>query len=187
MDNLKKKNDEIVESRLNKLIKKITFDIEEFRFNNAIISIIEFSDYIKNKDYDKETLEKLILLISPFAPHLAEEMHEKLGNKGFCSLASWPKCDEKKINENLEKLEELINKTKDDIINIKNMLKLYKPEVYIYCIPKEFELFNKNLEFLRNSTDSLSIKVFSVNDKNKYDPKNKAVKAKLNRPAIYLE
>ncbi|MEK6841346.1 MAG: class I tRNA ligase family protein, partial [Nanoarchaeota archaeon] len=76
-ENISKKSDDVIESKLNKLIKKVTQDVEEFRFNNAIISIMEFSDYIKKHNYDKDVLEKLILLISPFAPHLGEEIWEK--------------------------------------------------------------------------------------------------------------
>jgi len=187
LENIKKKNDEIVESKLNKLIKKVTKDIEEFKFNNAIISIMEFSDYLKKHNYDKETLEKLILLISPFAPHLAEEMNERLGNKNFVSIASWPKVDEKKINERLEQLEEILNKAKQDILNIKNILKIEKPKTYIYCIPKELDFFKQNKDYLKTSTDSSLLEIYAVNDKNRYDPENKAKKAKAGKPAIFLE
>ena len=187
IENLKKKNDEVVESRLNKLIKKVTLEIEEFRFNNAIISIMELSDYIKNKNYDKETLEKLILLISPFAPHLSEEMWEKIGNKGFVSVASWPKADEKKINDSLEKQEDSLKKTVDDINNIKKLANIHHPKTYIYCIPKELKFFEENLKFLENATNSVKTEAFAVNDKNKYDPQNKAMKAKSGKPAIFLE
>ncbi len=184
---LSKRNDEIVESKLNKLIKKFTQDMEEFRFNNAIISIMEFSDYIKKHDYNKGTLEKLILLIAPFAPHLAEEMYEKLGNKSFVSIASWPKADEKKINEQLEKQEENLMQTISDINNIKKLVKNEVPKTYIYCIPKEVKFYEENLDLLKNSTNSRSINVYAVNDKNKHDPQSKAKKAKPGKPAIYLE
>ena len=186
-ENISKKSDEVVESKLNKLIKKVTQEIEEFRFNNAIISIMEFSEYIKKHNYDKDVLEKLILLTSLFAPHLGEEIWEKLGNKGFISLASWPKADEKKINEELEKQEENLKRTVDDINNIKKLVNINNPKTYIYCIPKEIKLYEENKEFLKNVTNSKLIEVFAVNDKGKYDPKNKANKAKIGKPAIFLE
>src|SRR3989344_4053561 len=187
LESISKKNDLIVESKVNKLIKKVTLDNEEFRFNNAIISIMEFSDYIKNKNYDKNVLEKLILLISPFAPHLAEEMYSKLGDKGFVSLASWPKADEKKINEILEKEEEIINKTIEDINNIKKLSNINNPKTYLYVIPKELKLFNDKINLIKESSSSRNVNVYVVNDSKRYDPKNKASKAKLGRPSIYLE
>ena len=52
-----------------------------------------------------------------------------------------------------------------------------KEKVYVYVIPKELELY-KNME---------GISVYAVNDKNKYDPENKAGKAKPGKPAVYLE
>ncbi len=184
LDKINKKNDLIVESKLNKLIKKVTEEIENFKYNNAIISIMEFSDYIKDKNYDKNTLTKLILLFSPFSPHLAEEMFSKLGNKGFASLEKWPKCDEKKINENLEKEEEIIEKLIQDIKNIKKLANIENPEVYLYCIPKEIDLYEKNKDKIK---DCKNIKIYAVNDKNKFDPENKSSKAKLGKPAIYLK
>ncbi|MEK6835813.1 MAG: class I tRNA ligase family protein, partial [Nanoarchaeota archaeon] len=171
----------------NKLIKKITQDIEEFRFNNTIISIMEFSDYLRKRNYNKATLEKLILLISPFAPHLTEEIWEKLGNKGFISVASWPKYDEQKINEKLEKQEENLNKTVIDINNIKKLVKIENPKTYIYCIPKELKLYEENKDYIRQATNSKEVYVYANNDKNRYDPQNKAKKAKPEKPAIYLE
>ena len=186
-DNISKKNDLIVESKLNKLIRKVTLDIEDFKFNNAVISLMEFSDYIKNKNYNKETLDKLILLISPFAPHLGEEMNEKLGNKNFVSLASWPKADDKKINEELEKQEEIIEKTIDDINNIKKLSKINNPKTYLYVIPKELKSFEDNKELIKDKSSSKTVMIYAVNDKSKYDPKNKASRAKHGRPSIFLE
>ena len=186
-DTLSKKSDLIVESKLNRLIKKVTQDIEDFKFNNTIISLIEFTDYLKKHDYDKKTLEKLILLITPFAPHLTEEIYSSLGNKGFISLAEWPKVDEKKINNELEKQEESIEKTIDDINNIKKLSNINNPKIYLYVIPKELDLFKNNSDLLKDSCNAKDVKVFAVNDKNKYDPKGKASKAKLGRPSIYLE
>jgi len=186
-ENLSNKNAAIVESKLNKLIKKVTQDLEEFRFNNATISIMEFSGYIKKYNYNEDVLEKLVLLISPFAPHIAEEMYEKLGNKGFASLALWPKADESKINEELEKQEENLKNTVDDINNIKNLIKIETPQTYIYTIPKELELFNRNSNFLKDATGSKSVMVFANNDKSIFDPEGKASKAKPGKPAIYLK
>ena len=154
-ENISKKNDEIVESKLNKLIKKTAQDIEEFKFNNAIISIMEFSDYIRNKNYDKETLEKLTLILSVFAPHLAEEIWEKLGNKKFISASSWPKYDEKKIDEKAELIEDFINKTKNDIRIVIKLAKIEKPRLIQLFIARE--KFYKNKRDYNDELNALQI------------------------------
>ncbi|MGE5807570.1 MAG: leucine--tRNA ligase [Nitrospirota bacterium] len=90
-------------------VKKVTEDIErEFHFNTAIAALME----LVNEMYDytsgglgpdkrwpvlRSALDVLVLLISPFAPHVAEELWESLGNKGSVAAASWPKYDPEAI------------------------------------------------------------------------------------------
>ena len=64
---------------------------------------------VLEKEVSKETLEKFLKMLSLFCPHISEELWEKLGNKGFVSLAKWPEPNEKLINEEAEYLEDLIN------------------------------------------------------------------------------
>jgi leucyl-tRNA synthetase len=79
---------------LHKTIKKITDDIERYSFNTCVstfmICVNELTDLKCNK---KEILEPLVVLISPFAPHIAEELWEKLGHKESVTFARWPKYD----------------------------------------------------------------------------------------------
>lgn len=79
---------------LHKTIRKITDDIERYSFNTCVstfmICVNELTDLKCNK---KEILEPLVALISPFAPHIAEELWEKLGHKESVTFASWPKYD----------------------------------------------------------------------------------------------
>ena len=65
-----------------------------------------------SREVFKESLQKLLLLISPFTPHIAEEMWEKLGNKEFISTQKWPGFDESKIDE---KTEAIISKIDMDL------------------------------------------------------------------------
>ena len=86
-----------LESSFHKTVKKVSEDIEELKFNTAIAAMMS----LLNEIYDtgsltREELSMLVRLICPFAPHLAEEMWEGLGEKGFCSLAPWPEWDEAK-------------------------------------------------------------------------------------------
>ena len=88
------KNDKIVRS-LHKTIKKVTLDIDGMKFNTAIAAMMSFMNEIYEiGSIDKESLLSLTKLLSPFAPHICEEMWVALGGKGFCSIAAWPEYDE---------------------------------------------------------------------------------------------
>jgi leucyl-tRNA synthetase len=78
---------------MHKTIKKVTDDIEEFKFNTAIASLMELTNAIYQSGADKEVLTNLVLMISPIAPHFAEEMWQILGNKESICKAGWPKYD----------------------------------------------------------------------------------------------
>ena len=84
-------------SSIHKVIKKVSLDIEDLKFNTAIAAMMG----LLNEIYDKGTLTRdelsiLVRLLCPFAPHLCEEMWQDLGGKGLCSLAEWPVWDEAK-------------------------------------------------------------------------------------------
>lgn len=85
---------------LHKTIKKITEDIERFSFNtsvsNFMICVNELSDLKCNK---RAVLEPLLILISPYAPHIAEELWEKLGHKESIALAPFPEFNPQHLIE----------------------------------------------------------------------------------------
>ncbi len=90
--------DPAVEILFNKTIKKIGEDIEEMKFNTAVSALmILVNKIIEAKSAGKENLEKLLIILSPFAPHLAEELWSRLGRKKSIALAKWPEFDEAKI------------------------------------------------------------------------------------------
>lgn len=81
-----------VEKLLHKTIKKVTEDIESMSFNTAISSMmILVNEFYRAEIKPKAALKTLAQLVMPFAPHIAEEIWEKLGGEGFVSLAAWPK------------------------------------------------------------------------------------------------
>lgn len=80
------------------LIKKVTSDIEKTHFNTAISFFMEFTNLAIKKGITLKTLKILIILLAPFAPHLAEEINYKLGNKKTIFKSSWPKFDVNKIS-----------------------------------------------------------------------------------------
>ena len=85
---------------LHKLIGKVRTDIEAFSFNTAVSAfMIAVNELYDLKCSKREILEPLIILLSPFAPHIAEELWEALGHKESISFASFPDYDEKYVAE----------------------------------------------------------------------------------------
>jgi len=80
---------------LHKTIKKVTQDIENFSFNTSVAQfMICVNELTWEQCHHREILEPLIILISPYAPHIAEELWEKLGHKESITFAAWPKYEE---------------------------------------------------------------------------------------------
>jgi len=80
---------------LHGLIKKVTGDIEGLRFNTAIAAMMEFVNAAgKWKELPREAAEAFALLLSPFAPHVGEELWERLGHSESLAYADWPEADE---------------------------------------------------------------------------------------------
>ena len=182
------KSDARTESKLNKTIKEVTSDIENFQYNLATIKIRELFGYLE-RGADKKTAETFLKLLSPFCPHIAEELWHKLGNKTFLSLEKWPAHDSKKINEQFEKEEKAVDEIISDVSNVVNIIMEKGRKVsklYIYTLPNEIEIYTGNLDMIEKRTN-LDAKVYSVADKGKYDPENKSRKVKPGKPGIYLE
>ncbi len=85
---------------LHKLIKKVTGDIETFSYNTAIPAfMIAVSELQQQKCDSRSILEPLVILIAPFAPHIAEELWHTLGHATTVCDARWPKLEEKYLVE----------------------------------------------------------------------------------------
>lgn len=85
---------------LHKTIQKVTEDIENFSFNTSISAfMICVNELTAQKCNSREVLEPLAVLVSPFAPHIAEELWEKLGHTKSVSTAEYPVFDEKYVKE----------------------------------------------------------------------------------------
>lgn len=76
---------------LHKLIKKVTEDIEKFSYNTSISAfMIAVGELAQQKCHNKQVLQQLVVLIAPFAPHIAEELWHALGNESTVCDAKWP-------------------------------------------------------------------------------------------------
>jgi len=80
---------------LHQTIKKVTEDLENIRFNTAISQMMIFMNHVTKADsLHIDSAKKLIQLVAPFAPHLAEEVWERLGEQPSVVKAEWPSYDE---------------------------------------------------------------------------------------------
>ena len=144
-DELKKLPDNLLKLRrkLHQTIKKVSEDLEKrLHFNTAIAAIMEFLNFLqdtlkkisledeKSKKVLKECFEKILLLISPVCPHIAEELWRELGYETFISLETFPEYDPALIEEETfvlviqvngkvrDQVEVSIELSKDEIIEI---------------------------------------------------------------------
>jgi leucyl-tRNA synthetase len=85
---------------LHKTIKKVTEDIENFSFNTSVSQfMICVNELATMKCNSRKILEPLAILVSPYAPHIAEELWSKLGHNGSVSTVAFPICEEKYLVE----------------------------------------------------------------------------------------
>jgi leucyl-tRNA synthetase len=257
-----------IQSRLSKLISEVTESMEKMRLRESLHHILygfdsELQWYMKranakNRNDISGVLNKILTtrvsMISPFAPHIAEEMWEKLGNSEMVSKSSWPKQDEQTDDTSVQN-ESLLSSVMNDISNIIKVTKIVPKTITIYTADnwkskayhkilsgvnsgetnvgifikelisqKETENVKKDPDFVKktlkdilseptelrktkinagevdesilisNELSSLieadygiKLQVFSENDSEKYDPKNKARMARPYKPAILIE
>jgi leucyl-tRNA synthetase len=183
------KTDEKMQSKLNKTIKEVTEDVENFKHNIALIKIREMFNYFSDKRIDRKDVEKWVKMLHIYCPYITEEIWHNLGNKTFISLEKWPECNESKINEKFEQDEKAIEKLADDINNILRIMKEKGKEgktVYVYILPKELDVYKAGKEILEKKTEK-KIEIYSVADKGKHDPENKSKRASPGKPALFIE
>ena len=95
---------------LHQTIKKVTEETEEMRFNTAIAAMMEFvNGAYKWNSYPRSVLQPFVLLLAPYAPHLAEEMWQKLGGTESLASEPWPEADESLLVESSVNLPVQVN------------------------------------------------------------------------------
>ena len=102
---------------LNQTIKKITDDLENLRFNTSVSQLMILVNHFTSLEYlDKETLRTFLILLNPFAPHISEELNQKLGYDPL-HLCDWPSYDKSLIeNDDIQIVVQLNGKKRGDII-----------------------------------------------------------------------
>ena len=137
--------DKFILSKTESTLKEVNELYENMRYNIVITRIMEYFDVISdymNKDYKKEVMDRainvLLKLLSPIAPHLTEELWEKLGNKSFISTSEWPKVKKENISDKNEFLYSLIDKVSEDIRSIFNLID-FEPEKAKIIVSKKWK------------------------------------------------
>jgi len=110
--------DEATLRLLNQTIKKVGDDIETFGFNTSISQMMIFINHLSRQTIrPKSVVEQFVLVLAPFAPHIAEELWEKLGHTESLTYEPWPDYDKELIKEKEIELAVQVNgKIKDRII-----------------------------------------------------------------------
>ncbi len=98
-EKISEKADDATEKVLHKTIKKVTEDNNKLKFNTAISALMIFINTAEKDGITKGQYETLLTLLSPFAPHITQELWESLGNDTFLIEESWPVYDESKLVE----------------------------------------------------------------------------------------
>src|SRR5213075_2536301 len=84
------------EQKLHRTIRKVTADTEGLHYNTAISAMMEYVNQLREQGAgSRELLEPLVIMLAPYAPHIAEELWEVLGHKETVVAARWPAYDEK--------------------------------------------------------------------------------------------
>lgn len=150
------------ESMLNQTIKDATSYMEETLFRSSIQKIFfEFTKNIKwylnrslnrpNKEIFNKIHESLLIMLSPFTPHICEEYYNKLNKQDTILKETWPTYNQDKINENLNTSEELIEEIVQDINKVIDLSKTSKPKKITLIVSKDWKY--DFLEIMQNNKE----------------------------------
>ncbi|MBI2575355.1 leucine--tRNA ligase [Candidatus Woesearchaeota archaeon] len=159
-------NDRFVQSFTQKTIRLVTSDLESYSFNIAITRLMELADKLKkysegdhNTGILKSSRKSLLVMLSPFVPHICEELWEKTGGKGFVSLQDWPVADEKLIDKNAEAFDEFAGTIRKDIMAVLELASITQPKKITVAVADKwkYELFSIVAEQMKSTRDISTI------------------------------
>ncbi len=97
------------EKELHRCIKKVSEDIENMKFNTAIAAMMTLVNQFYEHAPSRGDIKTLLALLSPFAPHMAEELWEIQGFEGIASMSAWPEYDEAKTLDDEKEIAVQVN------------------------------------------------------------------------------
>ncbi|MDI6708546.1 MAG: leucine--tRNA ligase [Candidatus Thermoplasmatota archaeon] len=134
------------ESILNRIVKDTVSSMEELNLKTALAKsyfdlqaslrwYLRRSNNVGNSELMKKFIETELKLLTPFIPHLCEEIWNKLGFKNFISTEAYPTYEESKINITAERSEKLLKSVIEDIAEILKVLRMKPKNIFIYTAP----------------------------------------------------
>ncbi len=140
------KHDAYVLSKSHSAIRRVTAELEAFRYSAAIQRIMELEGVLAeyrragpHRPVWEEAIEALVKLLAPIAPHLCEELWERLGHEPFVSLAPWPAYDEARIDRAAEHAHEAVRRLEADIRAVRSLAKIDRPAKITLFIADEWK------------------------------------------------
>ena len=105
-------------SKMHKMIKKVTLDIDSMKFNTAIAAMMTIlNDFAQDGAINRAELRDFLIMLYPFAPHITEEMYQSCGFGGYIHDASWPSYDEAQcVDDEIEIAVQINGKIKDRVV-----------------------------------------------------------------------
>jgi leucyl-tRNA synthetase len=160
-------------SKLQNLISQVTEAVEKMRLREGLHDIL-FSFESDLSWYNKRVQAKerknvsgilykinsaRVAMLSPFAPHIAEEMWEKLGQTGLASKSQWPEYSKENVYTTSIQSEELLKSTINDIANILKVTKITPQRIVIYVNSEEFKktVYRKILEIMVGGQNNMGV------------------------------
>ncbi|MBN1160118.1 MAG: leucine--tRNA ligase, partial [Candidatus Diapherotrites archaeon] len=166
--NENKEADSWLVSRMNANIKSATAAMDNYDLRLGVEAIFfnMYKDFVtykqnggSNEKILKPALESWVRMMTPFAPHIAEELWEILGNKPFVSTENWPKFDESKIDVSAEAAVDFVKDVKADIMKVLEFNKGKAEGIQLVIAPewkfKFFRMLNEKFKETRNVGDIL--------------------------------
>jgi len=139
------------ESRVNRIIKEVDEEYENLNTRNIVnLAWYEFWRTVRyylrrtmnapNRAILSKALEDWVKIMAPITPHIAEEIwHGVFSKDGFVSVAPFPEAEEGKIDERMEKMEEFVQRTVEDIREVLKLAKVEKPERVVVILADEWK------------------------------------------------
>jgi leucyl-tRNA synthetase len=160
-------------SKTQSMIKQVTEAVEKMRLREALHDILftfesDLSWYAKrmeakNRENISGILHQInsdrVAMLSPFAPHISEEMWEKLGHLDLASKSQWPQYSKDKVDATAIQSEELLKSTIDDIANILKVTKITPQKIIIYVNsdPMKSKVYRKILSIMVGGQNNMGV------------------------------
>lgn len=114
--NYREEADENIERELNKVIAKVGDDVERLAFNTAIAAMIEFVNAATGVGVTRDQLGRFVRILAPFAPHVAEELWDRLGYQQSIVFQPWPEFDQSQlVEDSVEMVVQVLGKVRSRI------------------------------------------------------------------------